>query len=308
MPDAVVIRNPTSGRGRFARRWPELESRLREVFPDIEFWDTKRAGHATELASRASSQGATTVIAAGGDGTINQVANGIFGTNAKLGLLPCGTGNDLCRTLGIGVRTEGAIAILVGRRELAIDVGKWQTESSSGIFVNVSGMGFDSAVADRINRGYRSLHGAPAYLAAVAGTLAAYRAKSLRIQFDGREMHEDVMLAAIANARSYGGGMMISPRSKVADGLLDIVIVKSLGKLTFLSAFPKVFKGAHLGHPAVEHFQARHIRLEPSQPEPFLIDGELVPCSWVEIEVVPSSLRVLVPNPMGGTVCDTQPL
>ena len=104
-----------------------------------------------------------------------------------------------------------------------------------------------------------------------------------------------IMLAAIANAQCYGGGMKVAPMASIDDGMLDLVLVKNLGKLDFLRAFPSVFKGGHMGHKAVGHYRAKSLRLEPRGEAPFLIDGELTPCRWADIEIVPSALHVVAP-------------
>ncbi len=295
MPKTVVIRNEKSGRSRLAQTWPQIRSDLTSRIGNFDYWPTTHPGHATELAISAVTQGYERVIAVGGDGTITQTANGIIDHDIIFGIIPSGTGNDLCRTLGFGASTEKAIdAIQVGKT-LQMDIGHWHTDQSEGYFLNIAGMGFDAAVADRINQGFRSLRGTAAYLAAVVTTLVRYKPTELRITIDGEILEEDIMLTAIANARSYGGGMKVAPTASVSDGLLDVILVKKLPKHDFLRSFPRVFKGSHLGHPAVDHYRARSVRLEPRRDSPFLIDGELTPCRWVEIEVVPAALKIIVP-------------
>lgn len=297
MPDVVVIRNPQSGRGRFISKWPELERSIREATQgSLEFWNTEGPGHATELARQACQIGVGSVIAAGGDGTISQVANGLIGRDVTFAVIPCGTGNDLCRTLGLGASIPSALEAIRHRSVTRMDVAHYQTDKQEGYFLNVAGIGFDAAVADRINRGMRLLSGTSAYLAAVLTTLGQFKAQSIGITLDGHRSDERVMLAAIANAQCYGGGMKIAPLASVTDGLLDVVLVGEIGKGAFLRAFPKVFKGTHLSHPAVTHSRAKRIRLEPNEPAPFLVDGELVSCSWVEIEIQPNKLPIIVPE------------
>jgi diacylglycerol kinase (ATP) len=206
-----------------------------------------------------------------------------------------GTGNDLARTLGIGSSIEKAITAIRQDKSIPMDVGHWQTDQAEGYFVNIAGMGFDAAVADRINKGFKSLKGTLAYLAAVVTTLRTYKAQEVTLTIDGTIMRESVMLAALANARCYGGGMKIAPMASISDGMLDLVLVKELGRIDFLRAFPSVFKGGHMGHKAVEHYRARSVRLEPRGEAPFLIDGELTPCRWAEVEVIPNALRIIVP-------------
>lgn len=296
MPRTVVIRNPVSGRGRLVGKWPTLENQIREAVGETEYWDTKGPGDATKLAKKAVEEGYELVIAAGGDGTISQIAESLIHTTATLAIIPGGTGNDLARSLGVGPDIKLALKALKHGIDKEIDAGSWRIEDREGYFVNVAGMGFDAAVAERINTGYRTLRGTAAYIAATLGTLRTYQAQLLRLTIDGAVSEESILLTAIANARSYGGGMQIAPVAKLDDGLLDVVLVQEIRKWAFIKAFPSVFKGTHLGHPAVFHYRARSIVLEVKDERPFLIDGELVQAKKVEIEVAPKALKVRVPQ------------
>jgi diacylglycerol kinase (ATP) len=292
----VLIRNPKSGRGKASAAWPALEAQLKaKIAPDLSVQETKGHGHATELARQAVSEGCETIIAYGGDGTVTQTANGLIGSAVKFGIIPGGTGNDLSRTLGIGTSTATAVQAIEAGKTIKMDVARWKTDQAEGYFLNIAGMGFDAAVAERINQGFKSLKGTLAYLAAVISTLQRYRSQDLRLTIDGAVIEESVMLSAVANAQCYGGGMKVAPMASVTDGILDVVLVRALGRMAFLTAFPKVFKGAHMGHPKVDHYRGRQIRLEPRGESPFLIDGELTPCRWAEIEVMPGALEVFVP-------------
>lgn len=295
MPKTVVIRNEKSGRSRLANTWPEIHYDLQSKIGNFDYWQTAHHGHATELAKQAIDQGFERIIAVGGDGTITQTANGLIGHDVTFGVIPSGTGNDLCRTLGMGASPEKAVAAIAQGKTTQMDVGHWQTNQAEGYFLNIAGMGFDAAVADRINQGFRNLRGTAAYLAAVLATLRSYRPKELQLTLDGQIIQEEIMLAAIANARCYGGGMQVAPMASISDSMLDIILVKRLSKLSFLKAFPTVFKGAHIGHPAVETYRARTIRLDPQGTSPFLIDGELTPCQWAEIQILPAALKIIVP-------------
>lgn len=296
MPKTVIIRNEKSGRSRLVKTWPQIQSELQAKIGSFEYWPTTHHGHATQLARDSVEQGFERVIAVGGDGTVTQTANGLIGHEVAFGIIPSGTGNDLCRTLGIGASVDKAIEAIVLGKTTQMDVGHWRTDQCQGYFLNIAGMGFDAAVADRINQGFRSLRGTAAYLAAVLTTLRTYRPEQLQLTLDGQILHEEIMLAAIANAQCYGGGMKVAPMASLSDGILDVVLVKRLGKASFLRAFPSVFKGGHVGHPAVDTYRARSIRLDPKGASPFLIDGELTPCQWAEIEVKVAALTVLTPE------------
>lgn len=311
MAKVVVIRNPMGGRGAHSRIWPEVLAKLRTNFSDLDINETAYTGHAQALASEASNLGAELVIAIGGDGTISQVANGIFGTNSALGIVPGGTGNDLCRTLEIEQDQLSAVESLISGIATPIDVGRWRSEVTEGIFVNVAGIGFDAAVARRINFGFKRVRGKAAYLAATLTALARFKPSPLQITANGETWQMAPMLLAIANATTYGAGMRIAPRASVVDGLLDLIIVQNLSKLSFIKSFPLVFKGAHLEHPAVDMVKTNRLTLQFSEPTPFLADGELITATDLDIELIPRSLRVILPadsklcHSDGEAVCDT---
>ena len=295
MAKVVVIRNPTGGRGAHNRIWPDVLARLRASFSDLAVHETEYPGHAQSLALEASNGDSHLVIAVGGDGTISQVANGIFGTNCTLGIIPGGTGNDLCRTLEIDQDPLRAVDTVIGAIATPIDVGRWRSEGSERIFVNVAGIGFDAAVATRINSGFKRIRGKTAYLAATVAELARFKPRSLQVTTNGETRQLAPMLLAIANATTYGAGMKIAPQASVVDGLLDLIIVQNLSKLSFIKSFPLVFKGAHLDHPAVDLIKTNRLELKFSEPTPFLVDGELITATDLNIELIPGSLRVILP-------------
>jgi len=291
----AAIRNPVSGRGRGGLAWPKLQQQLQQTLGSrlelIE--ETTASGSAKAQAALLAQRGFDIVVAGGGDGTVSQVMQGLLGTNSALAVLPLGTGNDFARTLGFGPSTDLAIQALKNGKIENVDVGAWRQEGRCGHFLNVAGCGFDAAVADRINRGIRNLHGQAAYLAGVLQCLRTYRPTKMTITIDGERIEEKAMLCAIANAKCYGGGMKIAPHAEIQDGLLDLVLVGDFKPLPFLLAFPKVLKGTHLQHAKVQHRTFRKLEIESDPPAPFLIDGELLPPGKVTVDVMPKALRVV---------------
>ncbi len=234
------------------------------------------------------------VIAAGGDGTVTDVMQGLLATETALAVLPLGTGNDFSRAIGIGTSVDRAIAALVRGARRRIDVGRWQMDQREGHFLNVLGCGFDAVVAQRVNQGFRRLRGRTAYLAGILQTLLSYKATTLTIRLEDETVETRAMLCACANATSYGGGMLIAPTADLSDGLLDLVLVGELGKIEFLWNFPRVLKGVHLTHPKVIHRRLRKVEIVSHPPAPFLADGELLPPGRLTIEVLPSAIDVIV--------------
>src|SRR5579884_56309 len=293
----VVILNPASGRGRGARRRAELEHHLRqsaERRPDTPCWEiveTAGPGHAADLAAEAAANGADLVVAVGGDGTCRDVAAGLLGTPARLGLIPLGTGNDLARALGLDGSLERAVETLFTGRPKPLDVGRAQGRP----FLVAGGCGFDAVVAARVNRGYPILRGTAAYIAAVVECLGAFQPAVLRLTLDGQPLEARAMLCPVANAPSYGGGMRIAPEARLDDGWLDVCIVGDVGRGDFLRTFPRVFRGTHVSHPKVTLLRAKRIVVESDPPLPVNVDGDVMGTTAAEFTLTPHAISVLAP-------------
>ena len=300
----AVIYNPAAGRGRVGRA--ELRARLeRQAGGQIfEIAETSRAQSARDLAAIAVAGGATIVAAAGGDGTLGEVLNAVHGSGAKLGVLPLGTGNDFARTLGIGTNLEGAIATLFGPHSRTLDIGRatFADTGESRLFLNIAGCGFDALVARRINAGrthrfWRHWKGVAAYLAAAALELRQLRAARLRLTLDGELLDTRALLCAVANAKSYGGGMQVAPDAQLDDGLFDICVIKNASRWEFARAFPGVFRGAHVHHPRVTMLRARRVEIWCDRPWPVLVDGEICGTPPLALEIVPGAIEIMAPRP-----------
>ena len=299
----AVIFNPAAGRNRAGRAGIEgaaLRDRIARHAGGVPFeiFATDATGNARELARRAIENGADLVAAAGGDGTLGEVLNAVHGTRAKLGVLPLGTGNDFARTLGIGRDLDGAIQTLFGGRSRTIDIGRATWGEQSRLFLNIAGCGFDSLVARRINAGrahpfWRHIKGTSAYLAAAGMELQRLRAARLRLKFDGELLDTRALLCAVANAKSYGGGMKVAPDASLNDGLFDVCVIREASKIEFARAFPGVFRGTHVHHPRVIMRRARRVEIWCERPWPVLIDGELVGAPPIAFEVVPDAIKFM---------------
>ena len=308
----AIIMNPTSSRGKAKARKMHLcdlmdlaisEASTKGQKIEYRIFETTApgssirtgesfAGSGAFLAKKAIAEGATTIVAAGGDGTVGEVANALVGTNIPLGVLPMGTGNDFARTLGIGLDLNLAVRTIVFGKTTNIDLGK----GPGGYFINVAGCGFDAEVAYQINHKFRRLRGTSAYIVAVVSTLMKLQPYPITLTIDGVLQHETVMLCAVANAKTYGGGMRIAPNADISDGLFDIVLVGKVTKLEFLRTFPKVFKGTHLDHPQVKVLRGQTVRIESDRKMPVLADGEEIGFAPVEFSLVKGGLSVLVPS------------
>ncbi len=292
----TIILNPQSGRGRGARFRAEIERAL----PIAKILQTTRAGEGTDLARRAVEEGADLVVAAGGDGTLGEVLNGILGSGAKLGVLPLGTGNDFARCLGIGTHLHNALGILKSGSSRVVDVGRVEIGDKSRYFLNIAGAGFDSRVAMRINehrpRVLAKLGGTLAYLVACLSEMRRFPLADFRLEIDGKLVESRAVLCAIANASSYGGGMLVAPDADLSDGLFEVCLIKELSRGAFLRAFPGVFSGKHVHHPAVSMLRGAKVRLECEPKLPVLVDGDIFGLTPASFEIIPRAIEVVAPQ------------
>ena len=295
-----IVLNPRAGRERGAR----LRAQIEREFPKATIWETRFAGHAQILACEAAQNGAKTVVAAGGDGTLCEVLNGLwpFRDSVKLGVLPVGTGNDFARTLGIGTDFARAVQTLQNGVSRRVDVG--EIENSRGEkrrFLNVCGTGFDALVANRINamasgRFSRFLRGQSAYLCGVARELWNLQSAPLELVLDGQRHEFRAVLCAVANARSYGGGMLVAPDAQIDDGFFDVILIENVSRTEFVRAFPGVFRGAHLEHPKVRSFRAKSVEIASPNALPVLVDGEMSEILPAKFQILPRAVEFLAPN------------
>ena len=298
----TVILNPKAGRGRAGNQRMNLEKWLDEATKQSYEhtgkqwkWDlqiTQGPGNAIDLARQASQSGAHLVVAAGGDGTLNEVVNGIVGTEARLGLLPLGTGNDFARCLGLEPDLQSNVMLLMEGAERPIDLGKVIIDTPR-YFLNIAGCGFDALVAERANRGFPFLHGTAAYLAAVGHALLHMRPANFTLSLDGTTYRTRALMCSVANATSYGGGMRVAPDARIDDGMFDICLLKDAGRLEFLKAFPSVFKGTHTTHPRVSMYRASDVSIESDPPLPLLIDGEVIGTTPVHYTIQKHAIRMV---------------
>ena len=319
MDRTCVILNPG------ARTGGDREA-LERLRPLIEGWEVRlseRPGHARELARSAAADGFTTVIAAGGDGTINEVVNGLAsapagGGGPRLGVLPLGTGNDLARLLGLPPEPEEAVSILRRGACRRLDLGEMRSGGERRFFLNVAAGGFagevDRALTPEIKRAWGPL----AYLRAATTALSEIDTYRVHARFEGVDgarrsggaetLEIDALNVVVANGRFAGGGLPIAPWARPDDGLLDVVVIPTMSLAGLVALAPLVLTGRHLGGevdgPAdggeddVRRLpiclRCRGVELESDPPMPWNTDGELIGERTPSFRVLAGALRVLV--------------
>lgn len=294
----MIIVNPTAGSGRALRLVPWLRERLAPR-PDVELHVTTRRGEAEELAARVASDGGHRLIAVGGDGTIQEVVNGVLeaGARSSVGIVPVGSGNDLARSLGLPTDPVEAWTVAMGRVTRPVDAAlAVNGEGRRRWFASAGGIGFDAQVAAAMSarRGWQS--GRAGYLLTTLVELRRFENRRLRIVLDGEELERRALLVAIANGPYYGGGMRIAPDAAPDDGWLDLCIVGDVSRLTAVRELPSLYRGTHVRNPAVSVHRARQIEITGDGPTHSHLDGEPFGTIPLRVEVRPACLEVASGN------------
>jgi diacylglycerol kinase (ATP) len=295
MGKTCIILNPSAGS---VQHVDEIVARLGRL-PNAEIRVTGRRGSAARFARTAIRQGRETIIAAGGDGTLNEVINGI-GENvakARVGLIPLGTGNDFARTIGVPTDLEAAIDLIAAKKTRAVDLVR-VTSDEVRYFVNVSAGGFSGLVDEKLTSEMKKTWGPLAYLRGAAAALCDLRAYRTTLAFDNSDsLMLDLYNVVVANGRYVAGGRMIAPEASLDDGLLDIVLIpqRPAAELAVLAA--QMAMGTHLTSDAVVFRRAAKLTVNSKPGMWFNVDGELVGNEPARFEILPRALRFIAPSP-----------
>jgi diacylglycerol kinase (ATP) len=301
--EVKIVVNPVAASGKVAKRWPRIARRLKERSIRFSHAITEAVGHATEITRQAIADGYRTIIANGGDGTLNEVLNGlvdggVIDPSVRLGVIPGGTGSDFVRTLGVPRDGERSLDCIEANHTRLVDVGEILFDSPESqhvrYFLNVAGLGFDGEVSEYCNRNSKAAGGTVTYLKGLLVNLAAYRNKRVEVTLDDRSFTQRVNSVVVCNGQYAGGGMHLGPGAQVDDGIFDVVIIGDVGKLEFIANLPRVYKGTHLTHPKVSWFRSKTIRVTSQEPMYMQAEGELVGMAPAALRVIPQALRFLV--------------
>jgi diacylglycerol kinase (ATP) len=296
MARVVVLANPTAGHGKAGGTIGKVDRALHEKGVPHQIRVTESGPDLEAQARRAAEEGAEIVAVLGGDGSIGLAANGLIGTDTTLAVLPSGTADDFAHALGI--RSIGGAAAAIAEGNAArIDVVRVTTGAERRHYVNIAGCGFDSEVNEAANAMGRTFGATGTYVAALMKTLSRFSPATFRIELDDEVVEGPHMLVVVGNAISYGGGMKVTPFASIVDGLLDVCLLQALSKPAFLRAFPKVFRGTHVTHPAVRMHRAKRVKVEADRRVMVYADGERVGPAPAVFEVVPEAVSVILgPN------------
>jgi diacylglycerol kinase (ATP) len=298
---AVAIVNPAAGSGKAPRVWPQLLEDL-EVRPAaLATWWTNGPGHGELLAARARRQGYERVLAVGGDGTVFEVANGLWlepeGRLPSLGIVPLGTGCDYVRNFSRVRTLRDHFIRALGESTVAVDVGIVQIQAMDGkpltrIFLNVLGLGFDARVAARLRRQKLSLAGKTPYLISGLQEILLLNHFRLTGLIDDEPVASQSSILVAALGRYFGGGIKIAPLASPQSGRLQVVWDDELGRLTLMSLLGRTFMGNHLSHPRVRSRFAGRLHLSADPPALVQMEGEPVGLTPLEVSLSPEKLHV----------------
>lgn len=306
MGKMMMIVNPVSANGKTGCNWEYMKNHLHSLDLSFDECMTTAAGDATRLARQALMDGYSTIVAVGGDGTLNETLNGFFNDQnlinpeARLGVICCGTGGDFVRTAGIPREFTEAAACLKKGNSKPLDVGIVSFTSHNGekavrYFLNIAGFGIDGEVVDRVNRTSKIWGGFLSFLWGTITALLAHHSLPVKLEIDGELCYEGMItMAAVANGQYFGGGMQIVPMANLDSGHFQIAVIEAMTKTEFISCLPTIYKGTHIENPHFKTYQGNRVKATSSQKVLLDIDGEQPGCLDAEFAIIPACLPVIL--------------
>jgi YegS/Rv2252/BmrU family lipid kinase len=302
MKKTRIILNPEADTGRGAAQ-QQLIADVASRYVEAEIVLSERKGHARQLAQDAAGADYDLIVAAGGDGTIHEVVNGMMsvpGCRANLGVIPVGSGNDFAFALGLTPDVEAAVVRLFTGAVRRIDVARVEDENGRFVIMdNNFGIGFDAMVVVQTER-IRKIHGFLKYFAAVLKSIVFYyHTPRLHIRYDNEEIEQKTLMLYVGNGVRGGGGFLLTPEARQDDGLLDICQVDPIGRLAMMEVLSHAMKGTHVSKSYVHMRLSREITIRLHEPAPIHVDGEIFAypedvLQQITITCLPGALRVVV--------------
>lgn len=294
MKKARLIYNPTAGREEIRKNLPDILTILEDAGLETSCYATKKPGDGVEAARRAVAHGYDVVIAAGGDGTIYEVVNGLAESpdRPQLGIIPGGTTNDFARANGLPRQIKKACQVIGDGHTIPIDVGKLNDR----YFINIAGGGWMTDVTYEVPSKLKTVIGQLAYYAKGLEKLPSIRPIRIRLESNDQVLEETVMLFLIANSKSVGGFEKLAPKAELSDGLFDVIVVKKTTLAEFIRLAGLAIRGEHIHDPQIIHFQTNRLRISSPDKVVLNLDGELggeLPC---EFKVLSHHFQLLTPK------------
>lgn len=285
-----MIVNPESDRGRTGKRWGKIKEALKTFLKEFKYEFTEKPLQATEISRAAIKEGSELIIGIGGDGTVNEIANGFYEGNnfinpkTILGIVPSGRGSDFSRSLNIAPGLKNALHVITEAPSHSIDIGRIRYMDHSGdnqerFFLNISDFGLGGEVVKRMDQN-RLKRKTSSYLKCTIAAFIHYRNKKVRLRIDDNDFPDgEYLIGAVSNGRIFGKGMKIAPHAKLDDGLFDVVLIKGMKALEFCVNAWRVYAGTHLSHSKISMIRGSKIEAFPEMGEEDVlieVDGEQV--------------------------------
>lgn len=284
MQRARIIYNPTSGRELFKKELPVVLQRFEQAGYETSVHATTGIGDATIAASQAVDRGFDVIVAAGGDGTINEVINGMAEKDKrpKLGIIPVGTTNDFARALHIPRQIDKAVDVILANRSVALDIGR----VNDHYFMNIAGGGKLTELSYEAPSKLKTMIGQLAYYLKGIEMLPSLRPINVRIEYDGTLFEDEIMLFLVANTNSIGGFEKLAPDAEMNDGVFDLLILKKTNLAEFVRIATQALKGNHLEDDRILYTRAKRIKVSTDEKMQLNVDGEfggLLPGEFVNL-------------------------
>lgn len=307
----LVIINPNAGRGKGKKDSGRIQNLLKKAGLKITVRHTEGRGHAITHTIEGIASGFRKIIIVGGDGTLNEVVNGVFlnkhcsPKDIKLGLIPVGTGNDWGRMFGISLNYELAISIILENKTMLHDVGHITyydgTEEKERYFINIAGLGFQSVVVRRSNhQKEKGRGGKMIYFYSLLKTLFSYKNVRAELIIDDERMMADIFSVNLGNGRYSGGGMRQTPDAIPDDGLFDVTIINNMGKIEIIRNLGLLYDGTILSHPKIDGYRCKRIKITSEKPVYADADGETLGHTPAEFSMIPGAIRIIYHTKING--------
>lgn len=293
----LFIINPAAGKGKTLELVPHIQEIFNNRNEEYVIEVTREAGHAVEIAKSYSRSEDYRIYSVGGDGTLNEVLNGMAESSSSLAVIPSGSGNDFIKNIYSFNEGENLVELLkktIDGQEKSIDVGRLNDR----YFLSISSVGFDAEVVHNSIKLKKIpfISGKTAYILGILMTVFKYNSHNLTIEVDGKVIREDSLLTAVANGKYYGGGMKVAPDAEIDDGLFTICVIKRVSKPRILRLFPRVINGTHGEIKEVAFYRGAEVKINCNKTIAFNIDGELRYGSEANFELKKAAIKIVLPK------------
>lgn len=292
MPRACFVFNPVGGSAVSHEALDEALGPLRTAGWQVALKATAAKGDASAIARQAVAEGCEVVVAAGGDGTVNEVLQALVHTETALGVLPLGTGNVWAREVGIPLELPGAVRVLTQRYERRVDVGL----AGDRYFLLMAGIGYDASVTANTDAGAKRRLGMLAYVIKGVAVGWSYRGRRVTLESDGVRRHYRALLVVVGNTRHYGGPVQVTPRARIDDGLLDVCVFRGVSRLHAAWYVVMVLLGRHLRDHGVGYYRASNVAVTAEPAQLVQVDGDVIGHTPMVFTVKSRALRVILPR------------